>query len=151
MKKEKKNPASFTAFLSLINSTFRPSRCAQSLPPFPSPACVPPPNCLSPSRLPLCVAASSEECLILPLSAAPRQKRRRAGGGGGGVRRPFCLSSRRSGVPPLCSALTHALQSCSLFIPFFFPFFLARGAALAPPPPFSWHWRTSQTPFPCEF
>lgn len=40
-------------------------------------------------------------------------------GRGGG--RPFCLSSRRSGVPPLRSALTHPLQSCS-FLLFSSPF-----------------------------
>lgn len=90
------------------------------------------------SHLSLCVAASSEKCLILPLSGV-RDRSEEEG-------QPFSLSSLSSGVPLLRlltlfkAALFFSFHLLSFFppvwVPFFFVFlflFLAFGIALALP------------------
>lgn len=87
------------------------------------------------SHLSLCVAASSEKCLILPLSGV-RDRSEEEG-------QPFSLSSLSSGVPLLRlltlfkAALFFSFHLLSFFppvwVPFFYFLFLACGIALALP------------------
>lgn len=164
IKKTKQNNSRLFHCLPLFNQFHLQLVALRTTPPT-SPSSTPPDR-LSPSHLPLCVAASSEQRLILPLSAAPRQKRGERGGTAILSLLPplwrssalLCAYSRSSKLP--FSSLFICFSFFLLFgFPSFFPFFsffffLAGGALLALTPHQLFHprpWRTSQTPFPCEF
>lgn len=122
------------------------------LKPAPSQPSTPPPS-HSLSHLSLCVAASSQKCLILPLSRV--QERSEEEG------QPFSLSSFSSAVSLLRlptffkAALFFSFHlfffPSSVWVSFFFSFFLSFLSGMLYCACSPRHWQTSQIPVPREF
>lgn len=144
-------PCSFFKKSHFYNHYFHPNQF--HLTSVPSQHALPPLSC-SLSCVSLCVAASSEKCLILPLSGV-REKRRR-GTAIPSVSLSLSLLSAlpflRCAYPPSSKLLFSSLFISFLFslicLGFLFISFLAGMWYRACSPR---HWQTSQIPVPCEF